>query len=167
MTSLPSSVRTSYMEASRVSQSACSRIAARLVLSFSGLGRGTEKAWPFFGRWFECFFAHFLWREDSKTSLLMGRRFEMQWILDETTYQSYYSIGPNGAVKTFELSSENHPQNVPLHNPKLHYGAIFQPAIPETWQECLYTTLYCGHNLCRFAKTFLCFVKCIGFMGLN
>ena len=22
------------------------------------------------------------------------------------------------------------------------YGAIFQPAIPETWQECFYTTLY-------------------------
>ena len=24
----------------------------------------------------------------------------------------------------------------------LHYSAIFQPGIPETWWECFYTTLY-------------------------
>ena len=24
----------------------------------------------------------------------------------------------------------------------MHYGAIFQPAIPQSWQECFYTTLY-------------------------
>ena len=40
------------------------------------------------------------------------------------------------------LSSKNHPQNVPPPTTKLQYGAIFQPAIPETWQECFYTTLY-------------------------
>ena len=45
-------------------------------------------------------------------------------------------------VKTFLLSYENHSKNVPLPTPKLHNGAIFQQAIPETGQECLYTTLY-------------------------
>ena len=45
-------------------------------------------------------------------------------------------------VKTFLLSSENCPQNVPLLTPKLHFGAIFQPSVPKTWQECFYTTLY-------------------------
>ena len=39
-------------------------------------------------------------------------------------------------VKTFL------PQNVPLLTPKIHYGALFQPAIPKTRQECFYTTLY-------------------------
>ena len=24
----------------------------------------------------------------------------------------------------------------------MHYGALFQPAIPKTWQECFYTALY-------------------------
>ena len=38
--------------------------------------------------------------------------------------------------KPFLLSSENHPQNGPLPTQKLRYGAIFQPAIPETLQEC-------------------------------
>ena len=45
-------------------------------------------------------------------------------------------------VKTFLLSSENQSQNVPLPTPKLHHGAIFQQAIPKTWQEFFYTTLY-------------------------
>ena len=45
-------------------------------------------------------------------------------------------------VKTFLLSSENHSQYVLLPTPKLHYGTFFQPAIPETWQECFYTTPY-------------------------
>ena len=42
-------------------------------------------------------------------------------------------------------SSENHPRNVPLPTPKMHWEycyAIFQPSIPEPWQICLYTTLY-------------------------
>ena len=39
-------------------------------------------------------------------------------------------------VKPFLLSFENHFQNVPLPNPKMHYCTIFQPAIPETWQKC-------------------------------
>ena len=43
-------------------------------------------------------------------------------------------------VKTLLLSVENRTQNVPLPTPKLHYGAIFQPTIPKTWQECSYTT---------------------------
>ena len=46
-------------------------------------------------------------------------------------------------VKTFL------PQNVPLLTPKIHYGALFQPAIPKTRQECVYTTLYkkiCNEN---------------------
>ena len=29
-----------------------------------------------------------------------------------------------------------------LPSPKYHYGATLQPPIPETWQECFYTTLY-------------------------
>ena len=45
------------------------------------------------------------------------------------------------SVKTLRLSSENHLQNVLLPTSKLHYDVIFQPAMPETWQECLYTTL--------------------------
>ena len=43
---------------------------------------------------------------------------------------------------SFENHPQNvHPQNVPLPNPKMHYCAIFQPANPETWQECF--TLLC------------------------
>ena len=45
-------------------------------------------------------------------------------------------------VKTFWLSSNKHPQNVPLLTPKLHHGTIFQAAILKTWQECFYTTMY-------------------------
>ena len=45
-------------------------------------------------------------------------------------------------VETFLPSSENHQQNVPLGIPQMHYGAIFQPTMPETWQKCSYTTLY-------------------------
>ena len=45
-------------------------------------------------------------------------------------------------VNTFLLSSGNHSQNVTLLTPKMHHGAIFQPAIPKTWrQECFNTTL--------------------------
>ena len=36
-------------------------------------------------------------------------------------------------VKTYLLSSENNPQNVPLPAPKMHFGAIFQPVVPETY----------------------------------
>ena len=35
----------------------------------------------------------------------------------------------HGCVATFLLSSENHPQNVPLPNPKMLCAATFQPAI--------------------------------------
>ena len=45
-------------------------------------------------------------------------------------------------VKSFLLSSENHPQDVLPSSPKLHDGAAFQPTIPGTWQECFCTTLY-------------------------
>ena len=34
-------------------------------------------------------------------------------------------------VKPFLPSSENHSQNVPLPTLSMHYGAIFQPAIPK------------------------------------
>ena len=34
-------------------------------------------------------------------------------------------------VNTFLLSSENHPQNVPLPTPKMHYDTTFQQAIPQ------------------------------------
>ena len=44
-------------------------------------------------------------------------------------------------VKTFLLSFKIHPQNGPLPTPKMHYGAILQPAIPKTCQKCFYTTL--------------------------
>ena len=39
------------------------------------------------------------------------------------------------------IKAENQPQNVPLPTPKMHYGAIFQLAMHETWQEYFYTTL--------------------------
>ena len=51
-------------------------------------------------------------------------------------------LQPQSCVKTFLVSSENQTQNVPQSTPKMHYGAIFQPAIPATWRECFYTTLY-------------------------
>ena len=38
----------------------------------------------------------------------------------------------HSCVKTFLLSSENDPQNVPLPDPNLHYDVIFQSAIPQT-----------------------------------
>ena len=44
-------------------------------------------------------------------------------------------------VKTVLLGFENHSQNVPQPNPKMHSDAIFQPSVPETWQECFHTTL--------------------------
>ena len=44
--------------------------------------------------------------------------------------------------KTFQKRFKNHPQNVPLPTPKLHYEGIFQPDISLTWQECFYATLY-------------------------
>ena len=52
-------------------------------------------------------------------------------------------------VKTFLLSSENHPQNVPLPTPKMHYDAIFQPAITKTWHGCFYTYLYMRKGVTR------------------
>ena len=37
---------------------------------------------------------------------------------------------------------KDHSDNALLPTPKMHYGVIFQPAIPKTRQECFYTTLY-------------------------
>ena len=54
----------------------------------------------------------------------------------------FYTTLYTKLTKTFLLSFDNHSQNVPLPTPKLHYSAIFKPAIPQTWQECFYTTLY-------------------------
>ena len=34
--------------------------------------------------------------------------------------------------------------------PNMHYGAIFQPDIPKTWQECFYTTLYVVSTTCHY-----------------
>ena len=62
-----------------------------------------------------------------------GRKSEVQQILD-FHIQSF--------VKSIPLSFENHNQNVLLPTPKLYYGAIFHPAIPETWQDCF--TLICS-----------------------
>ena len=47
-------------------------------------------------------------------------------------------------VKTFLLSSDNHHQYVPLLTPKMHFGTLFQPSIPETWQELFLSTLLCS-----------------------
>ena len=49
--------------------------------------------------------------------------------------------GIQSCVKTFLLSSENHPQNVPLPTQKMHHGTTFQPAIPGTWQDFFYMTV--------------------------
>ena len=48
----------------------------------------------------------------------------------------------HSCVNIFLPSSENHPQNVPVPTSKIHSDTIFQQAIPKTWQECFYTTLY-------------------------
>ena len=56
-------------------------------------------------------------------------------------FASKLSVPCAEMCKTFLLNSENHFQNVALPTPKLHYGAIFQPAIPETKQDWFYTTL--------------------------
>ena len=50
-------------------------------------------------------------------------------------------------MKTFLPSTENHAQKVPLPSLKLPYCAIFQPATPETWQECF--TLLCLEEVRR------------------
>ena len=67
----------------------------------------------------------------------------------------------HSCVKTFPPSIENHPQNVPLPvpTPKMHHGAIFQPAMPETWQECVhYTLATCseGFVICFLKVTLVC-----------
>ena len=57
-----------------------------------------------------------------------------------TTCRPPYIHGPHkrvtiqSCVKTFPLSFENRAQNDPLLTQKLHSAALFQPAIPETWQ---------------------------------
>ena len=63
--------------------------------------------------------------------------------------QNARTKSPQSYIKKLLVSSENHPQNVPLPAPKMHYGAPFQPAIPETWQECVCTTLY---GACRIRE---------------
>ena len=52
--------------------------------------------------------------------------------------------------ETFLPSSENHPQNVQLPTPKMHYGTIFQPDILETWQEYFYSILYLIVEICEY-----------------
>ena len=48
-------------------------------------------------------------------------------------------------AKTFLLSVHNHSQNVPLTTTKLHCGgAIFQPAIPESFFTLIYAI---NHNM--------------------
>ena len=60
--------------------------------------------------------------------------------------------------KTFLICFENHSQNVPLPTPKMHYSAIFQPAIPKTCQECftLLSTIRMSIPLGRFYESQLC-----------
>ena len=53
-------------------------------------------------------------------------------------------------VKTFLPSFEN--QNVPLPTPNMHYGALFQPAIPKTWQDSLHFSV-CSASAVRGATT--------------
>ena len=49
------------------------------------------------------------------------------------------SLDVQSCVETFLLSSEDHSQNVPLPTPNMHYGATFQPTIPE--QEFLHDSV--------------------------
>ena len=63
---------------------------------------------------------------------------------------SFRATPLQSCVETFLLSSKNQPQNVPLLTLKMHYGVIFHPAIPETWQRCFYTTLYILHSLAKW-----------------
>ena len=57
--------------------------------------------------------------------------------------------------KQLELEYSPSPQ-------KLHYGAIFQPAIPQTWQECFYATLYKAN---RFVQSKLAAYKRVGLIS--
>ena len=52
------------------------------------------------------------------------------------------SFAQQSCVKKVLLRFENHSQNVLLPIPKLHHGAIFQQAIPKTWQQSLHTSLH-------------------------
>ena len=51
-------------------------------------------------------------------------------------------------VTTFLPSFESQPQNVPLLSPKLHYGAMFQIAIPKTWRS-VFTPLCTASRMCH------------------
>ena len=73
--------------------------------------------------------------------------------VSQTPLSQYPNVGEKNLIpvgphlyrvvqKHFLLNYENHYQNVQLLTPKMHYGAIFQPAIPRTWQKCFTTTLH-------------------------
>ena len=70
----------------------------------------------------------------------------------------YATVIVQSCVKTFLIRFENHFQNVPLPTPKWNHCTTFQPFIPKTWQECLYTTLSPKvpmrllSGMCRFKK---------------
>ena len=61
----------------------------------------------------------------------------------------YPSCPLQSRIKTYVLSFEYHSQNVPLPTVKLLHGAIFQPAIPETWQN-VFTLLSVRTRLVNF-----------------
>ena len=66
--------------------------------------------------------------------LLVGR---LWWSVQRNLIgNSYVTYGCSSilqcCVKTFLLSFKNHSLAVLLPTPKLHYGVIFQPAVPET-----------------------------------
>ena len=65
----------------------------------------------------------------------------MWWIINTKGRPKKPGQAIQSCLETFLLSSENDSKNVWLITPKTHYGTIFQPAIPKTWQECFYFAL--------------------------
>ena len=80
------------------------------------------------------------WPEGSRC--LGGCRIAVAAAENGINVEHHSSLSSTELCKTFLPSFDNHSLNVPLPTPKLHYGTLFQSVIPETWQECLYTTLY-------------------------
>ena len=95
---------------------------------------------------------HFGWFSKSSRGVF-DRKMILQKKLQHCRRVKFASVKKvQSCVKTFLLSFENHSGSVPLPTPKLHYGSIFQPAIPKTWQECFYTTLYSGNLVSQETK---------------
>ena len=71
-------------------------------------------------------FLELFWRRTIRLDEFRVQR--VPWTMGRHHYEQ-------SCVETYQLSFKNPSQNIPLTTPKMHYGAISQPAIPGTWQE--------------------------------